>query len=98
MFLKNLAAIVLGVGVGGGITTGVTPVARSASESYRAFGKAVAIAGDFAFVGEPNVCGFGRGGGRGGAPPAAGVVHVYRGGAATARHGGRNCADLQARR
>jgi len=48
----------------------------AASEGSRiAFGRAVAIAGDYAFVGEPNVGTAGRGGR--GAPPAAGIVHIY---------------------
>jgi choice-of-anchor B domain-containing protein len=75
---KLLAALV----VGGGLTAGIAtpPAARIEGFSYRAFGRAVAIAGEYAFVGEPNVVAGlgGRGGGRGGGPPAPGNVHVYR--------------------
>ncbi len=78
MLSRSLMVLLLGGGVAARVATAPPGAARSANESFRAFGKAVAIAGDFAFVGEPNVGGFGRGGGRGGAPPAAGVVHIYR--------------------
>jgi hypothetical protein len=52
-------------------------VARSGNDGFRAFGRSVAISGDFAFVGEPNTVIGGRGG-RGGGPAAPGVVHVFR--------------------
>jgi choice-of-anchor B domain-containing protein len=79
---KPLLALLLG----GGLTVSfaVAPATGYVSEfeQQRAFGRAVAIAGDFAFVGEPNAggAGGGRGGGRGaggGAAPS-GVVHVFR--------------------
>lgn len=85
---KTLSVLLAGGGLGAAViatpssspTTSTT--ARSANEAYTAFGRSVAIAGDFAFVGEPSVTtgGRGGGGGRGGAPPA-GVVHVFRYGA-----------------
>ncbi|MEP6764125.1 MAG: choice-of-anchor B family protein [Gemmatimonadaceae bacterium] len=53
------------------------------NEVFSAYGRSVAIAGEFAFVGEPSVGGNGRGGGGGrGGVAAAGVVHVYRQGTA----------------
>ena len=56
---------------------------RANAAAYTAFGRSVAIAGDFAFVGEPSLGAGGRGGGggRGGAAPA-GIVHVFRYGTA----------------
>ena len=87
MFLsKSLLALLVG-GVSAAVPTAPsTPTAARRAERIdagvmTAFGRSVAIAGEFAFVGEPNVGGGGRGGGRGGAPPAAGVVHIYRYGA-----------------
>src|SRR5262245_37496466 len=76
---KLLTALLLGGGLTAGVSSGPAP-ARLEGFSYRAFGRSVAISGEYAFVGEPNVvAGFGgRGGGRGGAPPAPGIVHVYR--------------------
>src|SRR5206468_3150997 len=78
-FSKFLAALFVGGGVTAGFVTApsTTPPPRSQNEAYRAFGRSVAIAGEFAFVGEPNVVAGGRGG-RGGLPPAAGIVHVFR--------------------
>lgn len=77
---KPLVVVIAASSFAAGITN-VPPVnARAAANgTFRAFGRSVAIAGEFAFVGEPNVVPAGRfGGGRGGPPPAAGVVHVYR--------------------
>ena len=79
MFAKLLTALVLGGRAGRSASMLTSPApARSPSLSYRAFGRAVAITGEYAFVGEPNVAAFGGRGGRGGAPPAPGLVHVYR--------------------
>lgn len=81
---KTLGLLIAGGGLGAAIV--ITPsspsaTARAANEAaFSAFGRSVAIAGDFAFVGEPSVAAGGRGGGRGGAP-VAGVVHVFRNGA-----------------
>jgi choice-of-anchor B domain-containing protein len=77
MLIKSIAVLLVGGGITAGFVTAPPNPPRSTTESYRAFGRSVAIAGEFAFVGEPNVVVGGRGG-RGGAPPAAGVVHVYR--------------------
>ena len=77
MLSKTLAVLIAGGGITAGFVTAPSAPPRSPNESYRAFGRSVAIAGEFAFVGEPNVVVGGRGG-RGGAPPAAGIVHVYR--------------------
>src|SRR4029078_2039703 len=78
MLVHLLTALVLSSGPTVPAPTQPSP-ARSANLSYRAFGRAVAITGEYAFVGEPNTAAFGgRGGGRGGAPPAPGLVHVYR--------------------
>jgi choice-of-anchor B domain-containing protein len=79
VFSKFLAALFVGGGVTAGFVSAPSatqPVPRSPNESYRAFGRSVAIAGEFAFVGEPNFVTGGRGG-RGGLPPAAGIVHVF---------------------
>src|SRR5688500_11894562 len=46
---------------------------RPAPAAASAFARAVAIAGNYAFVGEP-----GTGGGRGQAAMGGGMVHVYR--------------------
>ena len=56
-----------------------------------AFGKAVAISGEYAFVGEPNIAAGGRGGGGGGRGAArpAGLVHMYRHGAHAGWKGSR---------
>src|SRR5262245_36174870 len=75
---KVLAALLLGGGVSATIAGPPAASPRLEGFAYRAFGRAVAITGEFAFVGEPNTAFGGRGGGRGGAPPAPGVVHVYR--------------------
>jgi choice-of-anchor B domain-containing protein len=68
------------VGMTVALITPSNPAPSSAAEARIAYGRAVAIAGDFAFVGEPNVGGGGGrgGGGRGGAPPASGTVYVFR--------------------
>ncbi|MDB4915004.1 MAG: hypothetical protein JWM95_2648 [Gemmatimonadetes bacterium] len=78
LIVKSLTALL----VAGGLAATVAAPAgtRSEKQSFRAYGRAVAIAGDFAFVGEPNVVAAGGRGGRGGGPPAAGVVHIYRSG------------------
>ncbi|MES2523161.1 MAG: choice-of-anchor B family protein [Gemmatimonadota bacterium] len=77
---KTLALLFVGGGLGAVVVTAPSESTRTGSEAFTAFGRSVAIAGEFAFVGEPNVsAGAGRGGG---APAAAGVVHVYRYGAA----------------
>ena len=69
------------------LVTPSNPAPSNAAESRVAYGRSVAIAGDFAFVGEPNVgAGGGRGGGRGGAPPASGTVYVFRRGETGWRH------------
>jgi choice-of-anchor B domain-containing protein len=80
LLAKSFALFAAGTTLATAYLTVPAAPARSGNESFRAFGRSVAIAGDYAFVGEPNVGGFGRGGGggRGGPPPAAGVVHVYR--------------------
>ena|GEM_PF-58250 len=81
---KTLAVLLAGGGLGAAVVAAPTSnpadssSSRAASDAYTAFGRSVAIAGDFAFVGEPSVGGGGRGGGgRGGANPA-GIVHVFR--------------------
>lgn len=88
---KTLSLLLAGGGLGAAVvatpsspsvaaTAAITNAAkaRAANEAFSAFGRSVAIAGEFAFVGEPSVGAGGRGGGgRGGAPPA-GVVHVFR--------------------
>ena len=78
MLPKSVTAFVVGSTVSATIVLAPMSHVRSSTEAYQAFGRSVAISGEYAFVGEPNVGGFGRGGGGGGAPPAAGVVHVYR--------------------
>lgn len=61
--------------------TGPAPAAPPGAGSQAAFGRALAIAGDYAFVGEPG--GFSRPGN----PPAEGAVWIFRRGAtATWRH------------
>jgi hypothetical protein len=82
--VKFLGALLIGTGSFIGLYE-AAPAARESNDAYalRAFGRAVAISGEYAFVGEPNVSiggrGRGGGGGRGGgAAAAAGVVHVYR--------------------
>jgi choice-of-anchor B domain-containing protein len=82
ILFKSLALLLVGGGASAALATAPPSSARRDNGAFIAFGRSVAIAGEFAFVGEPNVGGGGRGGGRGGAPPAAGVVHVYRYGAA----------------
>ena len=75
---KSFAALLAGGGLVAAAATvpfTASTTTRSESGAFSAFGRSVAIAGEFAFVGEPNVGG-GRGGG--GAPPMAGVVHIYR--------------------
>jgi len=77
MLFKSLAALLVGGGLAAATATipfTATINARGESGAFTAFGRSVAIAGEFAFVGEPNVGG-GRGGG---SAPAAGIVHVYR--------------------
>lgn len=80
---RTIALLIAGGGFGAAVA--VTPsspsaVARAANEAaFSAFGRSVAIAGDYAFVGEPSVAAGGRGG-RGGGAPAAGIVHVFRNG------------------
>ena len=88
---KLLAAVLVGSGLTFGLTNTFIPDAPAApaiaanSEMLAAFGRAVAVSGDFAFVSEPNVAGGGggRGGRGGGGGPIAGVVHVFRYTAAT---------------
>ena len=85
ILFKSLAALLVGGGLSAFVASAPSAplvVSRAETGVLTAFGRTVAIAGEFAFVGEPNVGGGGRGGGRGGAPPAAGVVHIYRYGAA----------------
>jgi choice-of-anchor B domain-containing protein len=74
--LRSLIVLLAGGGVARVATTPAP--AHAEKEIFRAYGRSVAIAGDYAFVGEPNVVVGGRGGGRGGGPPAAGIVHIYR--------------------
>jgi len=76
---KPLTTLILGAAsiVSVAMTPSTESAARTntnntANQHLRAYGRSVAISGDWAFVGEPNV------GGRGGGPPAAGVVHIYR--------------------
>ena len=86
---KTLGLLLAGGGLGAAVvaspsadSTSSRASERTNAEAYTAFGRSVAIAGEFAFVGEPSVGGGGRGGGgRGGASPA-GIVHVFRYGAA----------------
>ncbi|MEP6730179.1 MAG: choice-of-anchor B family protein [bacterium] len=72
---KLLPYLFLGGVAAGTIAPAASEVARSEKDAYRAFGRSVAIAGEWAFVGEPNIA-IGRG--RAPATPAAGIVHVYR--------------------
>ncbi len=88
MLAKSLAYLLVGSGLAAGVANGPAAARRSESDAFRAFGRSVAIAGDVAFVGEPNVGGGGRGG-RGGPPPAAGIVHLYRQSAGSWRHAGQ---------
>src|SRR6185436_1417852 len=74
---KSLAVLLVSGGITAGFVTAPPTVARTSSDGFRAFGRSVAISGDFAFVGEPNTAIGGRGG-RGGGPAAPGVVHVFR--------------------
>jgi choice-of-anchor B domain-containing protein len=87
MLAKSLTYLLVGSGLAAGVANSPSIASRAESESFRAFGRSVAIAGEFAFVGEPNVGGGGRGG-RGGAPPAAGLVHIYRQTSGTWKHMG----------
>ncbi|MEO8624054.1 MAG: choice-of-anchor B family protein, partial [bacterium] len=76
---KSLVVLIAGSGIAAGVAAAPLIAPRTEIGAFRAFGRSVAIAGEYAFVGEPNVVPAGRfGGGRGGAPPAAGIVHVYR--------------------
>ena len=68
---KPLTMLILGAA--GILSVAIAPTsepATSTNQHLRAYGRAVAISGDWAFVGEPNV------GGRGGGPAAAGIVHI----------------------
>jgi choice-of-anchor B domain-containing protein len=79
------AQLAIALAAGAGLAAASLPSAppRAVESGSRiAYGRAVAIAGDFAFVGEPNVAAGGGRGGRGGGPPAPGMVYVYRRGAA----------------
>jgi hypothetical protein len=75
---RLLASLLLG----GTITFGFLPPAATeveySNELLTAFGRSVAVAGDFAFVGEPNVGGGGGRGGRGAGTASGGVVHIFR--------------------
>ena len=83
ILLKSLALLLVGGGASALLATKPTSTMRRDHAAFVAFGRSVAIAGEFAFVGEPNVGAVGRGGGRGdGLAAAAGVVHIYRVGAA----------------
>jgi choice-of-anchor B domain-containing protein len=78
-----LTAFLVGSGLSLGLAAASTEPIVSNSEAMSAYGRAVAVAGEFAFVGEPSVAAGGRGGGgggggRGGTGPAAGIVYVYR--------------------
>ena len=76
---KSLVILLAGSGIAAGVAMPPSAAPRTASEALRGFGRSVAIAGEFAFVSEPNVPQAGRFGGGGGAvQPAAGIVHVYR--------------------
>lgn len=87
---KPLVVALVGSAFAAGLSN-IAPIAAPAAAggALRFFGRSVAIAGDFAFVGEPNVMPAGRFGGRGGPPPAAGVVHVYRMTGATWKEAGQ---------
>ncbi|MES2176358.1 MAG: choice-of-anchor B family protein [Gemmatimonadota bacterium] len=83
---KHIVILLAGSGFAAALSA--PTVSRSETAAYRAYGRAVAIAGEFAFVGEPNVVVGGRGG-RGGGPPAPGLVHIYRQSAAGWKEAGQ---------
>ena len=58
-----LTALLVGSGVSLGLAATASEPTVVRNESMSAYGRAVAVAGEFAFVGEPSV---GAGGGRGG--------------------------------
>jgi choice-of-anchor B domain-containing protein len=63
----------------GALSAAALPVSPShdpVRDQFTAFGRAVAVSGEYAFVGEPSA------GGRGGGAAVAGIVHVYRRGPA----------------
>ena len=79
-----LAAVLSAAGT---MSSGLRPI--PVREQFTAFGRVVAISGEYAFVGEPSA------GGRGGGAAAAGVVHVYRRGP-TGVEGSRQAAPRPA--
>ena len=104
---RVLATLLLAAGA----TTAATFPPATAGDPGRdvltVFGRSVAIAGDYAFVGEPSVGvggggrggggGGGGGGGRGGAAAPAGTVHVYRRGSPAGRKSASSSLPIPAR-
>lgn len=80
---RTFAALFLLVNIAGSAGAGSPPGEgnHAVLGALSAFGRAVAISGEYAFVGEPNNAA-GRGGEGGRPVPVGGVVHVYRRGPA----------------